>query len=134
MKDATINRRVNEELKSITGWFQPNKLSLSLDKNKFIYFLPPNSRVQTITLRINNVVLERVTSLKFLSLTLNDNLTWKNHITSISLQIARVVGIMNKRTFCSHAHSFNVVSITDTSPFKFSNNVLRNRGKYFEFS
>lgn len=83
---------------TISNWFQANKLSLNIDKTKFMIFHRPKSKAPTINLKINGISLERVSTFKFHGLTLNENLTWDNHYWHIN-KIARVVGIMNKLKF-----------------------------------
>ena len=104
MNDATLNRRLNTELKSISDWFQTNKLSLNIDKTKYIVFHRPKAKAPDVKLSINGVDLERVTTFKFLGLTLNQHLTWADHIRSITVKIARVVGVMNKLKFSLPQH------------------------------
>lgn len=55
MSDAVINRRMNNELISISNWFQANKLSLNIDKTKFMIFHRPKSKAPTTNLKINGI-------------------------------------------------------------------------------
>ena len=45
----------------------------------------------------NNTVLDKVDTIKFLGLTIDENLSWKIHIDNISKTISRNIGI--KQTF-----------------------------------
>ncbi len=53
-------------------------------------------KVNTLHLTINNTIIERVTQFDFLGLTLNENLTWKDHINKISSKISQSLLILNK--------------------------------------
>ena len=45
---------------------------------------------------LDNVSLERVNSTKFLGVIIDENLTWKNHIDTISKTISRNIGMLTK--------------------------------------
>ncbi len=53
-------------------------------------------KVNTLTLKIDNVNIERVANLNFLGLTLDEHLTWKCHLNKISNKISQCMGILNK--------------------------------------
>ncbi len=53
-------------------------------------------KINTIHLKINNTIIEWVTQFVFLGLTLNENLSWKDHINKISNKISQSLGILNK--------------------------------------
>ncbi len=59
-------------------------------------FHTAKKKVNKLHLTINNTIIERVTQFDFLGLTLNENLTWKDHINKISNKISQSLGILNK--------------------------------------
>ena len=73
---------VNENLNKIYEWFNTNKLSLNVDKPKQFYepcethYLP----FFLHKLLINDNKVERVGSIKFLGVLLDEHLSWKEHI------------------------------------------------------
>ena len=78
---ATLFEFVTRELKYINIWFQANKLSLNASKTKYVFFhkakqkkdLPSNLPV----LKINDTVIKKEQSLKFLGVIIDENLNWK---------------------------------------------------------
>ena len=52
---------------------------LSLNKSKYMIFHVPNKDIQYLTLKIDNVIIEKVDEFSFLGLTLDTNLNWKRH-------------------------------------------------------
>ena len=94
-------KEINKELNLITEWLTSNKLSLNVQKTKFIVFHTDQRVVNYPTLQINNTIIERVTQFNFLGLILSSNLKWHKHINYISIKISRVIGIMYrlKQTF-----------------------------------
>ena len=89
----TIFKTVNEELEKISTWLKLNKLSLNTNKTKFTFFHKPNERdnipLKLPNLKINQSNVQRVDSIKFLGVLLDENLTWKNHICAINKQISK---------------------------------------------
>ena len=53
-------------------------------------------QIPKLNISINGNQVEQVTNFNFLGITIDQNLTWKDHISKISIKIARVIGIMNK--------------------------------------
>ena len=95
-----IFNTVNKELEKINKWLQLNKLSLNTDKTKFIFFHKPNER-DDIPLKLPNLIIDqktiqRVDSIKFLGVLLDENLTWKNHICDINKKNSKSIGILYK--------------------------------------
>lgn len=45
---------------------------------------------------MNNIIIPRVSQIKFLGLTLSENLSWQEHITNISTKINKFTGLLSK--------------------------------------
>ena len=73
----TIFKTVNEELEKISTWLKLNKLSLNTNKTKFTFFHKPNERdnipLKLPNLKINQSNVQRVDSIKFLGVLLDEN-------------------------------------------------------------
>ena len=88
---------VNSELKLVTEWFLANKLSLNPKKTKYVFiykvtmcdFLP----LQLPAMILSNVKIKRENSVKFLSVIIDENLTWKDHIEVVENKIAKNIGV-----------------------------------------
>ena len=72
---------VNKELKSVQTWFNANKLSLNISKTKYSFFhskaysnLIP---LQLPALKINNMIIKRETTMKFLGILLDEKTAHK---------------------------------------------------------
>ena len=68
---------INAELSNVIEWLNINKLSLNKSKSKYMIFHVPNKDIQYLTLKIDNVIFEKVDELNFLGLTMDTNLNWK---------------------------------------------------------
>jgi hypothetical protein len=88
---------IDSELNKIYDWLAVNKLSLNIKKTKYMIFHRPNVKVpDNIKLVINGIELERVANFNFLGININENLSWKPHVTKTSNKISRYIGILNK--------------------------------------
>ena len=94
----TLFKIANEELNEINEWFRANKLSLNAGKTKYIYFYKQQDS-KTITqkltmLILNNTTLQRVNSITFLGVVLNENINWNRHVELIENKISKNIGIL----------------------------------------
>ena len=72
-------------------WLYSNKLKINSDKTKYIVFKQKNKIVEDIDIKINNNTLERVTSVGYLGLTIDDKLNWKKHVIKITGKIVVII-------------------------------------------
>ena len=59
-------------------------------------FHDPNKDIQYLTLKIDNVIIEKVDELNFLGLTMDTNLNWKNHYEKSCNKCTNIIGILNR--------------------------------------
>ena len=94
-----LNERVNEGLTKLKKWFAINKLSLNVEKTNYIKF-SPGKNSNNMNVMIGDKTIQRVTSTKFLGVTIHENLSWKLHIDQICSKMMKAIGIMNRmKTF-----------------------------------
>ena len=78
----TLFNTVNEELKKLVIWFTSNKLSLNIKKTKYTFFhknsVKDNILLKLPDLHIFDKTIERTSSIKFLGVMLDENITWSN--------------------------------------------------------
>ena len=86
---------INTELAKLSIWFSVNRLSLNLGKTNYMLFRnrPPEEELE---LKINNVVLPRVTATNFLGIIIDNMLNWKLHIQSVKSKLSSILAIMYK--------------------------------------
>ena len=90
---------INNELDKIADWLKLNKLSLNVKKSKHMVFHNIWKRVPSFHLKIDGNSIDKITNFSFLGLTINENLTWKNHVNVISNKISRISGLLNRLKF-----------------------------------
>ena len=96
----TLFEIANQELSQINNWFLANKLSLNVEKTKYILFHKcidqEDSPLKLPLLKLNSNIIERENSLKVLGVILNEHLTWKKHIQLIENKFSKNVGVLYK--------------------------------------
>ena len=77
-----------------------HKLSLNLDKMKFINFKSRQKRIAAVCgVTIENHDIQQVKENTFLGVILDENLSWKPHISQVSNKISKSIGIIRKSSF-----------------------------------
>ena len=115
---------MNNELVKINEWFKANKLSLNIKKTKFTLFHKKSLTKSRSTLplaipnlQIGNKNIERVSSIKFLGIMLDEHLSWKDHIKIVENKLAKNIGLLYrvhqylnqsslKTVYFSYIHSY----------------------------
>ena len=92
-----LEATLNHELKSGAEWMKCNRLALSISKTNFVLFqsskLKPS---QSLRIKIDDVLIKRVNSTKYLGITFDSNLAWKSHIDELCLKLSKTVGVLSK--------------------------------------
>ena len=83
------------ELEKLLHWIRANKLSLNLQKTKCMIFSNSLDRLP-MNITLDGSVIEVVSTMKFLGLTIDNKLSWKPHIDSVCRSISQNLGIINK--------------------------------------
>ena len=84
------------ELKKINDWLKLNKLSLNINKTKYIIFRSPQKAVNIPIIKIDNITIESVENFNFLGITFDKYMKWNIHIDNITKKISKAIGILNK--------------------------------------
>ena len=96
-KDS-LEHQINEELKRVNIWLKLNKLTLNATKTKSMVFHRKQKQIEPLHFSIDGKVIENVSSFNFLGITLDEGLTWKNHIDLIKNKISKTIGVFYRLT------------------------------------
>lgn len=94
-------QKCNSILDRFLNFFNLNKLSINPTKTKYIVY-HPNKRKKIhqdyskTDLKMDNKVLEKVDSIKFLGIILNSKLTWEEHKQYLHRKVSKTIGIIYK--------------------------------------
>ena len=105
-----LEKTINKELNKLNLWLNVNHLSVNIDKTNYIIFHPYNTdktnyiifhpynkpTKKRITIKINKKAINEKEFIKYLGVLIDSTLSWKYHITNISKNISRSIGIMYK--------------------------------------
>ena len=90
--------KMNKELTNGSNWFNANKLLLNVKKTKFSFFQKSSKKYNTPlrlpNLNINGFTIERESSIKFLGVWIDENLTWMDHIHTVENKFAKNIGLL----------------------------------------
>ena len=83
-----FNAHHKKELMNIDAWLIANKLSVNLRKTNNILIQTVGSHSpENLTVRLGNVSIQKVSSIKFLGLHLQENLSWKLHMEHVQTKV-----------------------------------------------
>ena len=78
------------------NWLKQNKLSLNVQKTKYMRFRKSQKNVTLLNLSIDDIPIDSVDEFNDLGMILYEHLTWKNYINVVTNKIAKVSGILNR--------------------------------------
>ena len=88
---------MKKDLNGISEWFTANKLTINPSKSNVLVIPPKLSQpLPNVDLSINNSPLPFCLSAKYLGVTLDTQLNFDKHISSVENKISRGVGIISK--------------------------------------
>ena len=95
MNIQQLSNMISDDLREVKNWLIANRLTLNADKTYYMIFslrhIPENTHIT-----LGTAILERKSQGKFLGITLDDKLTFKGHISTITKKISRLVGLFYK--------------------------------------
>lgn len=97
--EVGLQTLVNEDLDTYLKWLYCNRLKINIDKTKYLLFKQKNTNFNNVEIRINNITLEKVSSIKYLGLIVDENLNWHQHISKICNKITPMFSVLFK---CRH--------------------------------
>ena len=95
-KKENNSNEINDGLNKVSEWLDLNKLSLNINKTKFMLFHPQNKVVQPPNIKIKSKNIELVDEFDFLGIVLDSQLRWNAHINKISKKLSKANGILSK--------------------------------------
>ena len=93
------SEKINREINKVTDWLTVNKLSLNVNKTKFMIFhyhqrILGETNIPNLMINGNNI--EQIDEFNFLGLTINEYMSWSSHAKKVSNKVSRVLGVMNR--------------------------------------
>ena len=93
--DCDTETAINRELQKINLWLLRNKLTLNVDKTKFMIF-HKRKKVPNLSIALNNIAITKVDTFNYLGILLDSNLSWKSHTDMLVLKISTLIGVLHR--------------------------------------
>lgn len=90
---VSLESTINEDMGKIYSWMSLHKLTVNVQKTKFIIIKSKNA---LINIKYNNAEIEQVKNYKYLGVCIDEELTWNTHITELASKTSRIAGIFKK--------------------------------------
>ena len=129
----SIQLNLNHDLGNLNKWLISNKLTLNTAKTEFM-LIGSRQKLSTLSsppeLSIDNVPVEKVTSVKSLAIFIDENLPWQTRIDKLSKKIASGIGAIKRiRDFLPTPTLHCIYNALIQSQFEYCNIVWGNCGK-----
>ena len=93
----SLQKKVNIDLKLLNHWLNANKISLNAKKTEYILFRHKQKLVDfNLKIKLNGKKLYSSSYIKYLGISLDENLNWKKHISILSSKLRRANGALAK--------------------------------------
>ena len=99
LKGMSYNKIILEmstELYKIETWLAANRLTLNVNKTHYMIFHRSRLKASHCDVILNDNIVKRVTSTKFLGIIIDEKLSWKQHIEYVKNKISKSIGIIYK--------------------------------------
>ena len=90
---TNLLNKAGKTMESIYDWYLANKLTISLQKSNFIIFDTRKKMDDIQMVKFGSHSIQRVSSVKYIGLTIDENLTWKAHIQNVITQLNKFFGV-----------------------------------------
>ena len=93
-----IERNLNADLKLISQWLENNGLVINPTKTEFMIIGTHQKlrRFQPLELYLNNHIITKVETSKYLGVTLDSNLTWTPHVDKLYSKASSRIGVLRR--------------------------------------
>ena len=108
---------LNKEMKKIDTWLECNGLVINTDKTHYMVFHRAKFKSTNKDISFRDIKIKRVTSVKFLGLIIDDQLTWLEHIQYIKNKVSKSIGILCKVRNCLDKTTLHNLYFTFVYPY-----------------
>ena len=97
-----VENKINLDLENLNRWLVANRLILSVTKTEFMVIVSHQRVRASGNEEINGKSITRVHKVKSLGLSIDEHLTWKDHVDEIVNEISKTIGALKRvRPFVS---------------------------------
>ena len=82
-----------QELVGVDNWLKTNRLSLNVSKTSYMII---SKQKNALDIKIRESIVTKVLAVKFLGVTHDEHLTFKDHVNKVTSKISKSVGVMRR--------------------------------------
>lgn len=97
MKDKSIeslHSNLVSELEHVANWIRSNSLKINVSKSNYILFQNRSLNDTLLPVCVNNQLIQQVKFTRFLGITIDENLNFRQHIDHICTKLSKITGIL----------------------------------------
>ena len=91
-----FERNLNKNFRIIKEWFNSNLLSLNFDKTYYTQFVTKNKISNNINIKYDNKMIIHANFVKFLGITVDNTLSWKQHTDTVIPKLNKACFIIRR--------------------------------------
>ena len=123
-RDFNVN--ANQTFHDINTWFKVNLLTLNLNKTQYLEFRTKNYYKVNTQIKCDQECITSASEIKFLGLTIDDTLFWKQHIRQVlNTMCTACYALRNIKTYSTDRHAKSNLFRSYTLYYKLWYNFLR---------
>ena len=96
---SLLESEVNSELDKVANWLISNKLTLNINKSKYM-IISRKHLIPSLSVEIKSTQLEKCNSYKYLGIIIDKDLNWKEHIQYLTTKVLKACGAIAKLRHC----------------------------------
>ena len=93
---ARLCVRLQAAVDSLAAWFDQWLLSVNVEKSAVLALRQPRSQQVDLPILLNGSCIPQVSSHRHLGVTINDTLTWSDHVQAVISKAARRIGLLRR--------------------------------------
>ena len=84
---------LQNDLDNINAWFKCNELTLNASKTNYVLFHQTNKKIPNDIpkVHVNDIEIKRVPSAKYIGLTIDEKLSWHEHVTEVEKTMIKMI-------------------------------------------
>ena len=91
-----LNKHLSRGVKLVVEWIRANKLSLNTSKTELVIFKSRNKTItKNLNFRISGQKIQPTSQVKYIGVTLQDNLHWATHLGNLRKKLSHSIGLLS---------------------------------------
>ena len=92
-----FTKHINRDLKLVLEWIRANNLPINRSKTELVIFKSRNKTIaKHLTFLISGQKILPTSQVKYLGVTIHDNLHWATHLANLKKKLSRSIGLLSK--------------------------------------